>query len=496
MISIAFTLPVLVVSYFYAIEFFNALRYPRNISPDDSELKDHPKVSILIATYNEKNVIEGSLDAIKAIDYPHVKLQLVVADDSTDETRIIVDRKCDELRRCGIDVAISRRDSRTHFKSGALNYASRLLNGEFVLLLDADSVVPSDVLVKGLGTFLARPSISFVSYRVGHYNRNQNLTTQLYALTLDVGDTLGKMGAYAMNLPFSFQGGFTLITRYALERVGYWSSGTIVEDADLSCKLYESGMQGIYLSNTSILSEDPQSLGVWKKQTARVAQGWAKCLTKHFRRILTSKDLSFGRRLALIFGLLSPIASLSWIVVNFMSALAVVSGSNASEASIFSNPAYVALITAPGIIILAAAMYALYVQGIMTSRNLLLIPLLSYVGFFMLTSNSIGFMSGLCGRTGHFFRTPKYGSSAKTGASRYSINSSIDMTFLIESVLSAAALFLSILVLIDGVWLLSLSLFAFSALTLRSMSLPAALKIETYDAEERATTVIVPTIRI
>ena len=71
--------------------------------------------------YNEKFVISGKLDALKDLDYPKERFQVVAADDSTDETKQVVDRKIEELHHLGVSASASRRSSRKGFKSGALN---------------------------------------------------------------------------------------------------------------------------------------------------------------------------------------------------------------------------------------------------------------------------------------------------------------------------------------------------------------------------------------
>src|SRR5207247_8571906 len=98
-----------------------------------------------------------------------------------------------------------------------------------------------------------------VSLLVGHYNRETNLTTRLFALQLDQGDTVTKMGAYSIDSPDSFQGGFVLVSMDVLRQVGFWTKDSIVEDAELSCRIYCAGYRGVYLSNVRIFSEDPSS---------------------------------------------------------------------------------------------------------------------------------------------------------------------------------------------------------------------------------------------
>src|SRR5947199_1773963 len=174
--------------------FLSTFRYPKSLAEGPS-VQGTPLVSILIATFNEKFVIANTLDEIKNLDYPRDKLQVVVADESSDETSGVIDQKVLELNSLGIQAAGSRRKARKGFKSGALNQAAPLLKGDYVLLLDADSAVKPDVLTKGLNAFSRDPRIGFVSFRVGHYNREQNLTTRLFALQLDQGDTVTKIDA-------------------------------------------------------------------------------------------------------------------------------------------------------------------------------------------------------------------------------------------------------------------------------------------------------------
>ena len=98
-----------------------------------------------------------------------------------------------------------------------MNYVT----GDYVLLLDADSIIPPDILSKGIGAMETHYNASFVSFRYGHYNREHNLTTRLFALAQDTADTTSKMGAYLVDAPFSAQGGFTLVRAKDLREIGW-----------------------------------------------------------------------------------------------------------------------------------------------------------------------------------------------------------------------------------------------------------------------------------
>src|SRR3989454_1184475 len=470
-ISLTFSIPVLLSSYYTVILFVSSLRYPRILGNIDPLRENLSLVSILIAAYNEKFVIGRTLDTIKSLDYPARKIQVIIADDSTDDTTNVIDKKVEELSSSGLVALVSRRKNREGFKSGALNHAAHMLRGEYVLLLDADSTVTPTSLSRGLAAFRLDPRVAFVSFRVGHYNREQNLITRLYALSQDQGDTITKMGSYALDAPYSFQGGFTLISSAILREVEYWTNDSIVDDADLSCKIYMAGARGVYLSDVKVFGEDPSNLEVWKKQVARVAQGWTKCARSNWRKILGSRKLSPWRRIVLLVFLLGPFSALSWIVVTFVSAIGLILGFSAPANSIFSSPVYVVIVTLPLVAFFLSGAYALYVQKIMTAKNLLLLPLLSYTTSCMTTAICIGFLQGIRGRPGFFFRTPKSGIESNERSRQYFRDIRHDRIAVAEAVLAILAIGIGVIVLTEGVWVLFLSLAGFGVLTLKSMNL-------------------------
>lgn len=468
-VSVAFSLPGLLFAYYNLVLFISLLRYPKSLG-QDTQLNDTPPVSILLATFNEKYVITKTLDAIKQLDYPKDKLNLIIADDSSDDTAEIIDRKVDELNSIGIQSVVSRRRERIGFKRGALQQAVPLIAGDYVLLLDADSTLAPTTLIRGLNVFKRDPKIGFVSFRVGHYNREQNLITRIFALQVDQGDTVSKMGAYVLDAPYSFQGGFVLVSAPVLRQVGYWVRDSIVEDADLSCRIYCAGYRGVYLSDVRVFSEDPTSLEVWKKQAARVAQGWAKCALANGREILECKKLPLWKRVILFSTLVGPFQGICWLIVTFLSALALILGLTAPANSIFSNPLYIGIVTVPVIAFYVSGIYALHIQKMITPHNLVVLPLLSYTSSCMTTAIIIGFLNGMRGKTGYFFRTPKYG-LAPDATRQYHRDISLDRIAIAEGIVSAVSIGLGAVVLFYGVWTLALTLVAFGLLTLKSINL-------------------------
>jgi Glycosyl transferase family 2 len=100
------------------------------------DLGYHPFVSVHVAAYNERRVIERLLTALSQLEYP--------------EYEVILDRWKDAPR-----FKILHRDSRKGFKGGALNEALKVMDPrtEYVVVLDADSVPSPDSIDRFLPHF-------------------------------------------------------------------------------------------------------------------------------------------------------------------------------------------------------------------------------------------------------------------------------------------------------------------------------------------------------
>jgi cellulose synthase/poly-beta-1,6-N-acetylglucosamine synthase-like glycosyltransferase len=111
-----------------------------------------PKVSIIIPTYNEVNLIESKLNNIVFQSYPKELMEVIVVDSaSSDGTQSVV-RKWVESHR---DVkAVLVEEPVRRGKAHALNNALRLATGEIVVVTDADSTwLSRDTLANALAWF-------------------------------------------------------------------------------------------------------------------------------------------------------------------------------------------------------------------------------------------------------------------------------------------------------------------------------------------------------
>jgi cellulose synthase/poly-beta-1,6-N-acetylglucosamine synthase-like glycosyltransferase len=112
------------------------------------QVVEAPAVTVQLPLYNERTVAARVIRAAGALEYPPGKLELQVLDDSTDETREIVEAEVAELVRRGIDARVIRRADRKGYKAGALAHGLALARGELVAVFDADFVPRADFLLR------------------------------------------------------------------------------------------------------------------------------------------------------------------------------------------------------------------------------------------------------------------------------------------------------------------------------------------------------------
>lgn len=98
-----------------------------------------PKVSVVVAARNEERNIETCLRSLTTLDYPTDKLEIIVADDrSQDRTPDIIKRYAAEHHFVKYLLA---QESAIKGKGNAIHQAATLATGEFILMTDADCTV-------------------------------------------------------------------------------------------------------------------------------------------------------------------------------------------------------------------------------------------------------------------------------------------------------------------------------------------------------------------
>ena len=300
-----------------------------------------PFVSIHLALYNEKRVVDRLLEACTSFDYENY--EVIVADDSTDETVELL-RKWKEHPR----VRVIHRSSRKGFKGGALQEALRRMNPhtEYVMVFDADFVPPADAIWHFLDYFgrLTKPKTNGTNgngnghHKNGHgvpqngdrlavvqgyqwhmLNASENWITKGVRAEFSGSYVLERAGQELFGAMKMISGSVYMIRADVLRKLG-WST-SITEDWELTIRLYLAGYKVLYTPYIQAPAECVSQVRRLIKQRMRWAEGHTFNVKKYFWPVLRSPNLSFQEKLEFVYyapyylqSVLFTVATIAWIV--------------------------------------------------------------------------------------------------------------------------------------------------------------------------------------
>ena len=200
-----------------------------SMTADDPEAEDGPlpMVSLIIAAYDEEEVIEAKVLNALALEYPRERLQVIVASDGSSDATVRV------AREAGADLVL---DLPRGGKIPAQNAAAAAAEGDLLAFSDANSVWESSALTELLEPF-RDPRVGYVCGQVrfvgpdggnleGAYWRYEMRVRELesglagvtagngaiYAVRADQYIPLEPSGSHDLSFPFALakQGSFSL----------------------------------------------------------------------------------------------------------------------------------------------------------------------------------------------------------------------------------------------------------------------------------------------
>jgi cellulose synthase/poly-beta-1,6-N-acetylglucosamine synthase-like glycosyltransferase len=377
---------------------------PRNNAPV-------PLVTVQLPLFNERTVAARLIRAAGELRWPADKLEIQVLDDSTDETRAIVDREVAALVARGCNATVVRREDRSGYKAGALSNGMRLASADLVCVFDADFIPQPDFLVRMIPHF-GDEAIGMVQARWGHLNRDESLFTRAQSTLLDGHFVVEHTVRNQRRLFFNFNGTAGIWRRAAIEQAGGWEHDTLTEDLDLSYRAQLGGWKFVYVPEVVAPAEVPATIAAFKSQQHRWAKGSVQVYRKLWRRILggrTSARVKLealahltgnaGYPLVLGLALLLPLTLPLQELIPWWVHLLVLMAC-----------------TMPFVLFYDASQRALGRTGAQRLRD---VPSAMALGIGMSFSQTRAVLDGLHRDTGEFVRTPKRGSKSATAPRGY-----------------------------------------------------------------------------
>lgn len=371
---------------------------------------DAPTITIQLPIYNEKYVAARLVDAVCAMDYPKEKMQIMILDDSDDETVELLENLVNKHQKNGYDIVHVRRGTRKGYKAGALKHAMTFTNTEFVAIFDADFIPPKWYLKKAIPYF-AKPNIGLIQCRWGHLNENYSALTQAQALSLDFHFLIEQRAKSNSHLFMNFNGTAGIWRKECIDDAGGWHTATLVEDLDLSYRAQMKGWKCLFVPNIVVDAELPVQMNGAKRQQFRWAKGSMQCAVKLLFDILVKRKIAIEAKLQVFVQLTRHIV-FPLMLIQFLT-LPILLASDVNLYIVSILPA----LTIAAYLAMGPGAYLLVIHSLWKKNwkyKAKALPYLLIYSIGMSVNNTIAVFDAVIGKKNEFLRTPKYGIIKKT----------------------------------------------------------------------------------
>ncbi len=339
-------------------------------------------VTAIVPAYNEAGMITDTVRSLHRQTHPPEDIIVVddYSDDGTGDIAAVQGAHAEVLRLMRWrQVTVVRPPSNTGSKAGAQNFALPMVETEYCMALDADSVLEPHAIELALAAFEDREVAAACGFVAPRYVRTLwergRYLEYLFAFSFfkPIQDYYGK--------PLISSGCFSLYRTDILRELGGWSTRTLAEDMDLTWSLYERGHKVRFVSEAVCYPIEPHNFNYMWKQLRRWSHGFVQNVVLHWRGLSRIKyirsavavsftDAAFASIVYLVLLPLLALLASPWFLLGYaidMPAILVpvlVAARQRREMrkALASIPAFIVLRTVNGITILMALVLELVLR--------------------------------------------------------------------------------------------------------------------------------------
>ena len=236
----------------------------------------YPKISIIIAAYNNEQTIEECLKSILALDYPRGFTEIIVMDGGSKDATVKT------AESFSVKVVSIRLNA-----PAAYNYAMKIAMHPVLGFIDADAKVESQWLRK-LVPHLEEPKVAGVSGSIETWNV-QNPWAK--SIGYELKNRYSRIGKYTnriatMNL---------LLKKEVIEEVGGWDENLPSQyDTDLGFRISAKGYKIAYEPNAVCYHYNRSTIRAYFRQQLQYGKNTLKLYFKHGRLAKGDEITDFG----------------------------------------------------------------------------------------------------------------------------------------------------------------------------------------------------------
>ena len=256
-----------------------------------------PLVSILVAAYAEEAVIEGTIESLLRVDYPH--MEIVVVDDGSPDRTVDLLRpyvEADQIRLL--------KKPFNEGKAMALNDAVPILRGEIILVIDAD-IQPRPEILRYMVPHFGSARVAAVAGNPQAANTD-SLLAKIQAVEFASIVSVLRRAQRVWGRILTVSGAVCAFRKSAIVDVGLFDPEMATEDIALTWKLERAFYDVRYEPRAVVAMQVPEGFRALWQQRRRWARGLVQVLRRNAGMFLDWRT----HRLWLIYG--EAVLSIIW----------------------------------------------------------------------------------------------------------------------------------------------------------------------------------------
>lgn len=255
-----------------------------------------PVYTVLVPVYNEPEVVPILIEALRQLDYPQEKLDVLLLLEEKDQVTLEASRAANPP---GFVRFILIPDSQPKTKPKACNYGLAFARGEYLTIYDAEDIPDPDQLLKAVWAFKNGPSnLACVQAALNYFNRDENFLTRMFTLEYSYWFDCLLPGLESFKFPIPLGGTSNHFRTDLLRELGGWDPFNVTEDADLGIRASQRGYVVGVINSTTYEEANCQTKN-WIRQRSRWIKGYMQTWLVHNRNPWRSiRKLGFKNWLA------------------------------------------------------------------------------------------------------------------------------------------------------------------------------------------------------
>lgn len=257
-----------------------------------NKLKNWPSLTIIVPAYNEEETLEKTLNSCLKSKYKG-KLEIMIINDASKDNTINIAKKYEKKYHNIIKVLDLKKN---RGKAGAVNEGLKIINTEFVAMIDADCTINTDTVKNAIELFYnndeTTQQVGAVMCQMRPSNENKNILERIQLIEYMMVGLIRYLSA-SQRLLHMTNGGSFYRTKVVKE-LGGFDHNNLTEDFEMGVKVRKANYLILYSKESKIYTNTPNKFKIFLKQRIRWSRGFIQTHKKHKNIFFNIKYGLFG----------------------------------------------------------------------------------------------------------------------------------------------------------------------------------------------------------